>query len=363
MARYTVTHACGHTSEVQLYGKEKDRQWRLHRLEQEDCLDCRNAAAAKANEAEGLPALRGSEKQVCWAESVRSRIVHELERSAEAYIESQTLLAQIDEQKGPLPDSTARLGGREVVCKGGPRAMDRFHERAGAVLEKVRSETSAAWWIDHRDGICFEALARTVELRPAVTAGEREAAAAAEIECTLRPPAPKTETVCEVRILEGRVICLAFPEKREDFRELVRFGHQFAWDNGAWRREIPAYLDIEEKAAELGAVILLAGIPVRVPNDAVREREGGLLPVVVIEKDLSNRMASTIRHNRARGSHDIDLMSNIVAELVEMGKSDGWIARHLGMQVDELLRLKQLTGLADLYRHREYSPAWETETP
>jgi ParB-like chromosome segregation protein Spo0J len=93
----------------------------------------------------------------------------------------------------------------------------------------------------------------------------------------------------------------------------------------------------------------------------IREREGGMLPVAVIEKDLGNRMASTIRHNRARGTHDIDLMSNIVAELVEMGKSDGWIARHLGMQVDELLRLKQLTGLADLFRDRGYSHAWESE--
>ena len=91
----------------------------------------------------------------------------------------------------------------------------------------------------------------------------------------------------------------------------------------------------------------------------IYEREGGCLPVSVIDKPISERMASTIRHNRARGSHDIDLMSNIVAELVEMGKSDSWIAKKLGMDVEEILRLKQITGLAALFRDQEFSQAWE----
>ena len=85
------------------------------------------------------------------------------------------------------------------------------------------------------------------------------------------------------------------------------------------------------------------------------EREGGMLPVVVIDKDESNRMASTIRHNRARGSHDVDLMSNIVAELTKAGMSDSWIIKHIGMDKDELLRLKQITGLAEMFKDREFS--------
>lgn len=89
------------------------------------------------------------------------------------------------------------------------------------------------------------------------------------------------------------------------------------------------------------------------------EREKGLLPVVVIDKDESNRMASTIRHNRARGSHSIDLMSNIVAELTKSGMSDAWILKHVGMDKDELLRLKQITGLADLFKDKSFSDAWE----
>lgn len=88
------------------------------------------------------------------------------------------------------------------------------------------------------------------------------------------------------------------------------------------------------------------------------EREKCLLPVVVIEKDESNRMASTIRHNRARGSHSIELMSNIVAELTGSGMSDAWILKHIGMDNDELLRLKQITGLAALFSDKEFSEAF-----
>ena len=83
------------------------------------------------------------------------------------------------------------------------------------------------------------------------------------------------------------------------------------------------------------------------------------MPVVVIDKPLSDRMASTIRHNRARGSHDIDLMVNIVKELKDCGQSDAWILKHLGMDPEELLRLKQLSGLAALFANSEFSEAEE----
>ncbi len=91
----------------------------------------------------------------------------------------------------------------------------------------------------------------------------------------------------------------------------------------------------------------------------IYEREKGLIPVVVINKELGERMASTIRHNRARGSHNVDLMSNIVAELVEMGKSDSWICKNIGMSADEVLRLKQITGLASLFKNDDFSNSWE----
>lgn len=93
----------------------------------------------------------------------------------------------------------------------------------------------------------------------------------------------------------------------------------------------------------------------------IYERENGMMPVSVIDKPISERMASTIRHNRARGSHDVDLMSNIIAELHTLGKSDAWISKHLGMDLDEIIRLKQVTGLADLFKTNEFGRSWESE--
>ena len=93
----------------------------------------------------------------------------------------------------------------------------------------------------------------------------------------------------------------------------------------------------------------------------IYRREEGMLPVTVIDKPLDQRMASTIRHNRARGSHDVELMSNIVRELHEIGRSDAWISRHLGMEPDEILRLKQITGLTELFRDKEFGRAWVPE--
>ena len=90
-------------------------------------------------------------------------------------------------------------------------------------------------------------------------------------------------------------------------------------------------------------------------SQRIFEREKGLLPVVVINKDISNRMASTIRHNRARGTHNIELMTEIVSELTKAGMSDSWIMQNIGMDKEEILRLKQISGLAELFADKEFS--------
>lgn len=100
-------------------------------------------------------------------------------------------------------------------------------------------------------------------------------------------------------------------------------------------------------------------------NPEVSESTHGYVPLTDVRKsqyDSGNRMASTIRHNRARGSHNIDLMASIVTELVEMGKGDPWICKHIGMSADELLRLKQITGLAALFQNKSFSQSWDAET-
>lgn len=82
------------------------------------------------------------------------------------------------------------------------------------------------------------------------------------------------------------------------------------------------------------------------------------IPCVVIDKPLDHRMASTIRHNRARGTHQIRDMSVIVADLTKMGWSDEKICKHLGMELDEVIRLKQITGLKEAFANHQFSKSW-----
>lgn len=96
----------------------------------------------------------------------------------------------------------------------------------------------------------------------------------------------------------------------------------------------------------------------------IRERVKGYLPVVTINedrKDKGDRIASTIRHNRARGKHKVDAMSDIVVELKRRNWTDEKICRELGMDPDEVLRLCQITGLAELFNDTNFSKAWDIE--
>lgn len=96
----------------------------------------------------------------------------------------------------------------------------------------------------------------------------------------------------------------------------------------------------------------------------IKERIHGYLPVVVINgdrEDKGDRIASTIRHNRARGKHRVEAMSDIVIELKRRNWSDAKIGRELGMDADEVLRLTQITGLAEMFADKEFSQAWEVD--
>lgn len=96
----------------------------------------------------------------------------------------------------------------------------------------------------------------------------------------------------------------------------------------------------------------------------IRERIHGYLPVVVINndrEDKGDRIASTIRHNRARGKHKVEAMSDIVLDLKKRNWSDAKIAKELGMDADEVLRLAQIQGLAEMFADREFSQAWECD--
>lgn len=100
-------------------------------------------------------------------------------------------------------------------------------------------------------------------------------------------------------------------------------------------------------------------------SPAIQARVQGYLPLVVVNDsrtNLGDRMASTIRHNRARGKHKVESMSEIVVELKRRFWSDEKIGKELGMEPDEVLRLTQITGLTDMFSDAEFSEAWEAES-
>jgi hypothetical protein len=117
--------------------------------------------------------------------------------------------------------------------------------------------------------------------------------------------------------------------------------------------------------AELSKFIIVDGFhrysTLRLNKDLL-DRNHGRIPVVVIDKDINDRMASTIRHNRARGKHSIAGMGNIVFNMLQNGATDEHICNEVGLEPEELIRLKYVTGFAKLFENVQYGTAWETDT-
>lgn len=86
-----------------------------------------------------------------------------------------------------------------------------------------------------------------------------------------------------------------------------------------------------------------------------------VIAVTVIDKDIKERMASTVRHNRARGVHKVDLQAEMVVDLIKKGWGDADISVELGMDLEEVLRLKQNVGFAENYKDRNFSKSWVTD--
>ena len=99
-------------------------------------------------------------------------------------------------------------------------------------------------------------------------------------------------------------------------------------------------------------------------NEEIKEKIYGYLPIVKIRKSqegINDRVASTIRHNRARGKHQVEAMSDIIVDLKKRNWSNKKISKELGMDADEVLRLSQISGLTELFSNKEFSTAWESE--
>lgn len=83
-----------------------------------------------------------------------------------------------------------------------------------------------------------------------------------------------------------------------------------------------------------------------------------VIAVTVLKKDEKNLMASTVRHNRARGVHKVDLQADMVVDLIKKGWTDEQVSKHLGMTPEEVLRLKQVTGVKEVFKNRDFSRSW-----
>jgi len=115
---------------------------------------------------------------------------------------------------------------------------------------------------------------------------------------------------------------------------------------------------------ELGKYVIVDGFhryTIMRTNKDIYDLNGGLLPIVVIDKDINDRMASTVRHNRARGKHSVAGMGQIVFNMLRNGASDEEICNEVGLEAEELARLKYVTGFAKLFENASYGQAWETD--
>lgn len=250
MAKYTVTRACGHVEVVNLIGPGKTREWRLETIEPSKlCSECYqkqlaeqrerdNREAAEAAKDMRLPALTGTEAQIPWAETIR-----------------QQLLADIDMYVYEFVGEKHRNDPKLVEA-----------------IENIKAKTEARWWIDHR--FCKYTSFRELLEKSAkeVKASRLEQTGVdAKIEATVRPEKPRTETVAEIRALEKEVE-INFPERRDDFRELVK-GMGYRWDNGCWRRKLTAKNGTpQDRAAEAGHMLLGAGFAIRIYDEDTRQK-------------------------------------------------------------------------------------------
>jgi hypothetical protein len=226
------------------------------------CSDCQekqrqaeNAKAAAANQASGLPALTGSDKQIAWAEKIR----HQKLETIRQVMAGEMQRMYIDAYWG------ASVWRQE--------AMPTNDAHIGYAVELLKSQTAASWWIDRRETKVGYMLRELFVSHPPIQPVEPEEADLiedAKAEATVRPSEPVTETVAEISAGEDSV-SVAFPEKREAFRLLIK-KHGFIWKGERWHRRLdntqgsPA-----DRAAEIGHILLGNGYIVRQYDADIRE--------------------------------------------------------------------------------------------
>lgn len=208
-----------------------------------------NRVAAEQNAEAGLPELQGSEAQIGWAESIRSR-----------------LATKVLERIAQISDAATQPTEQAIVAE----------------MERGLRNEKASWWIDRRGADAEELFqelavdAKTAldrgKIAPSQSEPPKEIVAEAMAEATVRPEQEKTKTPAEITVA-GNTITIDFPERREDFRELVKRQLGYSWQGSAWQRLIsPRAGTVPDRMAEAGNRILALGISVRIHDSEIRRK-------------------------------------------------------------------------------------------
>lgn len=150
MAKYTVTHTCGHTEDVQLFGAEKERARRLSGMRNRLCATCEAEQAAESAKASGLIPLTGSDKQIAWGNQIRAERLPQMRKAAETAeaemtamrtnMDNEELVAQIMEKKNMTREEFLRIVDSQLKVR--QQIVDKYVTAVG--------QASAIWWIENR---------------------------------------------------------------------------------------------------------------------------------------------------------------------------------------------------------------------
>lgn len=291
--KYTVKFACGHEAVVELFGKSSDREWKLQRIAEGLCPDCYRAqqeaerkaaseAAAKEAREQGFAELKGSEKQIAWAETIRARYMEKLEELGKKLNEQdqhirikETLTAEQNARREmafkvlEAMASYAHIDSAKVI-------IDDRDADPTSVLRKAMVEIQAV-----RDGretldsirAAFGAVvaATVAEYLRAEAAPEVEAEEAEEEDVTVEPTEKNHATLATVSVgtnNEGRPVVHVTSDKDADLIEVVK-AHGYRWNGSAHRWYFPVGArdgEASDRAAEIANALLAAGFPVRMPK-------------------------------------------------------------------------------------------------
>lgn len=278
MAKHEIIYACGHEDIVELFGNVKTREWKLERMQEEDCPECqaekRRQALKQKEQEEGLPELEGTSKQVEWARKIR--------------MDSYELLDQIFD----LYEGTFRRRTRELDEDKKTRRAKEKEADKNSFCDMIYSQTSASWWIDHRkmlSNISFKELFYDYcehhdDVRERLFPSSQKLEEKKEDDLiTLYPEDEETKTICTIRIAgneeDNKRMVYVFSAKDNYVINLMHGipgmswdGNKKAWGNewlkdGLYSSETP-----EDMLVEIATMLLQNGVPISTDRKDLEER-------------------------------------------------------------------------------------------